>query len=201
MNKYDFFCGLAMFFCIALVIAACVISESPWFVWLIAIAANMAIMQFSVSSEKSGKELSRHEQHLRCARIVWNVTGPVGFTSVILGVMDGIFGSVILIVISLSVIWLSLVHFADKEGKFYWWLGWVITMSLTVVVAILEILSVYLSAIPTFIMGLLFILIMISLAVTLIIGIVLYIYPPIKELSDDIKEIRDTIKNSPLNNG
>ncbi|MBR1600179.1 MAG: hypothetical protein IJ677_01220 [Alphaproteobacteria bacterium] len=200
MKRFDFLLILAMLFYIALVGITCAVAKSAWYVWCVVLAVNIAGIYIDVRSEKPTKELSEHEQHLRCARISWNTAGVVGLTAIVLGVMDGVFGNVVIIVISLSIIWLCMVHFADKKGKILWWLGWVITMCLAIVAAILCILSNSGIDILPWIMGVLFIMFLISAAITLIVGVILYVYPPIKELSEDVKEIHDAIKSSGLKN-
>ena len=194
MNKFNFLCALAMLFCMALVGVACFIAEASWYVWLIALSANAVIVYLNIKSEWSDKKSSAHEQHLRCARVSWNFTGSLGLTSVILGVLDGVFGNVVIMVISLSVIWFSCVHFKDEKGKLRWWQGWFVTMSLMTVTAILETMSDLGVNISQVVVGAVLVLALLSCGVTLIIGIVLYVYPPIKELADDYQEIRDTIK-------
>jgi len=194
MNKYQILYGLVMLCCLILVGFACSVRGAAWYVWLIALSANAGIMYLCNKDDWPKKKSTKHEQHLRCARASWNFAGTVGLTSVILDVMGGVFGDIVIFVISLSVIWLSLVHFADKNGKFLWWLGWLITMSLAVVEATLGLLSHLGVGISKVFEGGLLVLIFLSCAVTLVIGIVLYVYPPIKEIYEDVKEIRNTIK-------
>ena len=194
MNKFSFICGLLITICMILIGVACKISGSAWYVWLITLSASFVVIVKCTSGGWPNSSLSVHEQHLRCARCSHFSFSTLGLVSVLLGVINSSFGDVVILSLSLVIIWLSFVHFADKNGKFFWWLGWLVTMSGFACLSISSLFGLS-SEIWTYVLfttlG--------ALAVTLIIGLVLYVYPPIKELSDDVKEIRDTIKNSPRN--
>ena len=194
MNKFSFICSLVITICMILIGVACKISGSAWYVWLITLLASSAVMIKCTSGGWPDNSLSVHEQHLRCARCSHFAFSTLGLVSVLLGVINGLFGNVVILLLSLAIIWLSLVHFADKKGKFFWWLGWSVTMLGFAGLSISDMAGVSQEVWKYILFTTLG-----SLAVTLIIGVVLYIYPPIKELSDDVKEIRDTIKNSPRN--
>lgn len=196
MNKFSFICGLLITICMILVGVACKISGSAWYVWLIMLSASFVVMVKCTSGGWPNNSLSGHEQHLRCANCSCFTFSTLGLVSVLLNVINGVFGDVIILLLSLAVIWLSFAHFADKNGKLLWWLGWAVTMSGFAGLSISDILGF-----PSEIWKYILFSTLGALAVTLIIGLVLYVYPPIKELSDDVKEIRDAIKNSPRNNG
>lgn len=194
MNKFRILYCLVMLCSLIMAGFACLVKGVAWYVWLIALSANAGVMYLCNKDDWPKKEFMLREQHLRCARASWNFVSTAGLTAVILDVMGGVFGDVVILAISSSVIWLCLVHFADENGKFLWWLGWVVTMSLAVVEASLGLLSDLGVGISKIFEGGVLALVFLSCVVTLIIGIILYVYPPIKEIYDDIREIRNMTK-------
>lgn len=196
MNRFGLICSLVIISCMVLIGVACKIAGSAWYEWLIMLSLSFTILIKCISGDWPKSSLPMHEQHLRCARCSHFAFSTLGIASVILGVIDGVFGDVVILLLSMAVTWLSVAHFSDKKGKFFWWLGWTVTMSGFACLSISD-----MSGISSEVRAYVLYTTLGALAITLIAGLVLYIYPPVRKLADDVKEIKDTIKKTPLNNG
>lgn len=194
MNKYAFFSGLAMLGCMFLVGVACELSGCAWYVWVLVLPIALAVMAMENIPERPKKEMPVKEQRIHFIRCFFCSVSTLGITSVLLGVMGEKFGDVVILLLSLATILLSGSHLADKKGKLLWWLSLTLTMFGLACFCIFELLGG-----SSEIAEIIYFVLLGFLAVTLIIGFALYIYPPIMDLSFGIKGTNETIKDSDKN--
>ena len=196
MKRFVFLCGLVMFFCLVMVGVACYITQAAWYVWLLTIASNLAAMDLNISANKYPAKSSAQDKHHWCALVSWNCAGVLGLSCVLLGAMDGSFGSFVVIALCLSLIWLCVTHLvADFKDKTMWWLGWIITITFVMGGAVCKLMSNLGYLIPEHITYCCGLVTLIMLLITLIAGVKYYIWPPAKEIYLDIRDIRRAIKH------
>ena len=193
MNGFKILCCLIAVLCVALIIAACIIGNAAWYLWII----SLGLIGWMTCSEWPKNKFEIHEQHILCARAGYLNACIVSWIVLWLELSPHVLVGIVAILWALTGLWICSVHLFDNKGKFFWWLGLSVT-ALGVLCTAVTILSDNLGhALPANISGGMVLFTVGVFFLTLIIGFVLYVYPLIKDIVADIRDIRRIIKGTP----
>ena len=213
MNKFQVISGAVVLYCLATVAVACYISGAVWYVWLLAFGGNfiydvfLALKKAEINQNSCDNELRRcevtfeneirlkptqYEWKLWCSWVVWNCTSALGLTCVLLSVMGGALGSIVVISISASIIFLCKCRI--KREQYRWWNGWIVTMWLFIIVGICKLATCLGFDVPVEVMLAICAAALFTFLLTLVAGFKYYVWPPLKVLADEISDIYRVIK-------
>lgn len=215
MNRFQVMSGAVILYCLVMVAVACYISNAAWYVWLIALGVNIGYDIAAVSQKvkvdpKAGSNKLRvyasaakgvpvttpsiYEWQKWCTLAAWFCIGMMGLSCTLLDTVNGLFGCVVVTSICMSVIYLCRCHGYYKTKEFYWYHGWIITMWLIMGAVACQLLDEFGVTVSENIPLALLAVALVMCLFTLGAGFKYYVWPPMKELADDIKEIYQTIR-------
>lgn len=214
MNRFQIMSVAVIFYCLAMVAVACYISNATWYVWLFALAVNIGydivavLKKVDVDPKASSNTLwvyasaakgvlptepTIHEWQKWFTLVAWYCIGMMGLSCTLLETVNGLFGCVVVTSICMSVIYLC--RCRKNLKQYYWWYGWITTMWFIMGVVVCELLGEFGVTIPEDIPIVLLVVALVLCLLTLGAGFKYYVWPPMKELANEIREIHRVIKN------
>lgn len=196
MNKYGLLCGFITALCVGVICAACAVGNGAWYVWIL----SLALIGWLTYSEWPKNKYNFHERHILCARVSNLNACVLSWVVLWLNLWPHPLVGIAAILWASTAFWICCVHLADKEGKFFWWLGLTVTAVGMIGCAATIFADNLGHKLPVLVSGGIVVFSSGIFFLTLIIGFILYVYPQIKEIVADIIEIRQIIKGKTRHN-
>ena len=196
MNGFKILCTLITLLCVAIIGAASIIGNAAWYVWVM----SLGLIGYITCTDWPKGRQNAHECHVQCAFICNLNTCIVSWVVIWLELWPHLLVGLTAVLWASSAFWVCCAHLGEKKGKFFWWLGLSVASFCTIGYSLIIFSENLGHAVSRYVSGGLILFTLGIFFLTLIIGFILYVWPPIKEIIAGIKEICRIVKNAPRNN-